>query len=578
MVSQLGYSQQDIVWTNFVNTSATGSTLTKISGTTGYDAGATSTSVLPAGQDGWVQFTRNSATGVFIGLADTNPNASLESINYCIHPTGSGVYVYEKGVYKNATSNATTSSSIIKIERVGTTIYYKVDDVIKYTSTTPSTTDLFVDISMTTINDPFANTKVLFDGSPPLPPDPPNPPSFQLAKVVSNTELDILWSDNSSNETGFEVERSFSSGSGFTSISTTGPNVTIFHDSGLTPATIYYYRIRAVNTGGNSAYTPETSATTLVYNTPTNFTVTAVAYNAINLNWTDNATGEAGYTVYRSTDGNNFVYQTQTSANATSYSDIGLQPTTLYYYRIRAVNGNDRSAYTPIVSATTLAYVALDPPTNLVATADSQSSINLTWTDNTANESGFQIERSTTSGSGYTLITTVGSNVTTFQDTNLQTSTTYYYRIRGVSGSDYSAYTSEASAGTYGVGIWIQKGPDIYYDEGNVGIGTSLIDSNPNNYKLAVNGKIGAKEVLIENTSSIWPDYVFAPQYNLPSLNEIEQFTKQNKHLPEIPSAAEIERSGQNLGRINALLLKKIEELTLHLIQLDKRIKELENE
>lgn len=95
---------------------------------------------------------------------------------------------------------------------------------------------------------------------------------------------------------------------------------------------------------------------------------------------------------------------------------------------------------------------------------------------------------------------------------------------------------------------------------GNVGIGTS----NPDE-KLTVKGKIHSEEVRVD-LSVPGPDYVFEPNYNLTSLQETKAYIQKNKHLPEIPSAAEMEVNGIELGGMNMLLLKKIEELTLHLI------------
>lgn len=113
-------------------------------------------------------------------------------------------------------------------------------------------------------------------------------------------------------------------------------------------------------------------------------------------------------------------------------------------------------------------------------------------------------------------------------------------------------------------------------NEGAVGIGTRL-DQNPYNYKLAVNGTIGAKEVNVEEFSSTWwPDYVFDSGYNLISIIELEAFIKQNKHLPEIPSASEIAQTGVNLADMNARLLRKVEELSLYIIDLNNRLDKLE--
>ena len=99
---------------------------------------------------------------------------------------------------------------------------------------------------------------------------------------------------------------------------------------------------------------------------------------------------------------------------------------------------------------------------------------------------------------------------------------------------------------------------------GNVGIG------NPNpDAKLAVSGQIHATEVRVTTTVP-GPDYVFEKDYKLTSLEEIKNYIDQNKHLPEVPSAKEMEKNGVQLGEMNMLLLKKIEELTLYVIELKK--------
>jgi hypothetical protein len=93
--------------------------------------------------------------------------------------------------------------------------------------------------------------------------------------------------------------------------------------------------------------------------------------------------------------------------------------------------------------------------------------------------------------------------------------------------------------------------------------------------KLTVNGAIVAKELYA--TASNWADYVFKSDYQLRSLNEVEIFIAANKHLPDVPSEAEIVSNGNNLGETDAVLLRKIEELTLYIIEQNKRITELES-
>jgi hypothetical protein len=108
---------------------------------------------------------------------------------------------------------------------------------------------------------------------------------------------------------------------------------------------------------------------------------------------------------------------------------------------------------------------------------------------------------------------------------------------------------------------------------GNVGIGTT----NPGNSKLAVEGSISARSVKVTTTTP-FPDYVFYHGYKLRPLGEVETYVKQNQHLPDVPSAAEVKREGLNLGEMDAVLLRKIEELTLYVIEQNKQLDQLRRE
>lgn len=107
------------------------------------------------------------------------------------------------------------------------------------------------------------------------------------------------------------------------------------------------------------------------------------------------------------------------------------------------------------------------------------------------------------------------------------------------------------------------------HGNGNVGIGTE----NTFGFKLAVDGKIICEELKIEMSEN-WSDYVFDENYNLKSLEEVESFIKANKHLPNVPSAKEVGTNGYNISDMDAKLLEKIEELTLYVIEQNKKIEE----
>ncbi len=119
-----------------------------------------------------------------------------------------------------------------------------------------------------------------------------------------------------------------------------------------------------------------------------------------------------------------------------------------------------------------------------------------------------------------------------------------------------------------------QGGNTFLFDlkTGNLGIGTT----DTKGYKLAVNGPAIFTQAVVKNYTS-WPDYVFDSTYPLRDLTSIETFIKANKHLPDIPPATAVQENGIDLGGMQAKLLQKVEELTLYIIQQNKRIEQLEN-
>jgi hypothetical protein len=137
--------------------------------------------------------------------------------------------------------------------------------------------------------------------------------------------------------------------------------------------------------------------------------------------------------------------------------------------------------------------------------------------------------------------------------------------------SGRAAYLHTWFANTKRNAITFRHDGEIVLD-GNVGIGSADPD-----HKLDVNGTIHAKEVLVD-LNVPGPDYVFEPDYELTSLEEIAEYIKQNKHLPEVPSAKEMETNGVELLKMNMLLLKKVEELTLHLIDERRANEEMKGE
>jgi len=140
-------------------------------------------------------------------------------------------------------------------------------------------------------------------------------------------------------------------------------------------------------------------------------------------------------------------------------------------------------------------------------------------------------------------------------------------------------FTHDA-AGEHGFAVSHQGARRVYFNTngnsyligGNLGIGTT----NPDQ-KLTVKGKIHAEEVIVDLNVPV-ADFVFHPTYKLMPLNQVEQYVKTNNHLPEIPSASEVSKNGMNMGEMQNKLLQKVEELTLYVIELNKKNNELEKE
>jgi hypothetical protein len=178
-----------------------------------------------------------------------------------------------------------------------------------------------------------------------------------------------------------------------------------------------------------------------------------------------------------------------------------------------------------------------------------------------------------------------------------------YGRTINTAGTGINFYTNTATGGFGGavfptdtsLVMWSNSGANNYLilqpSWGNTGIGTyspnaklhingtALIGSTSariaTGYSLSVDGKIIAEEIKVQ-LSTAWPDYVFSKDYKLMPLEELEKSIEQNKHLPNIPSAAEMEKNGILLGDMNKRLMEKVEELTLYLLQLKKENKNLE--
>jgi predicted phage tail protein len=217
--------------------------------------------------------------------------------------------------------------------------------------------------------------------------------------------------------------------------------------------------VRAFSNAGNSGYSNEASTTTqsitpipTAPTAPTGLNAVANLTTQITLNWTDNANNENGFKIERSTNSaGNFTEIAQVGAGITTFVNTGLNPSTTYFYRVRAFNDVGNSAYSNEANATTLSPPVPNAPINLIATSPTQGQVILNWTDNSTDETGFRIERS--SGGAFTEIGQVGANVATFTDNNLTFGSMLTYRIRAFNAAGNSNFSNEANITVTAVGL-----------------------------------------------------------------------------------------------------------------------------
>ena len=286
-------------------------------------------------------------------------------------------------------------------------------------------------------------------------------PTGLSAVAISGTQINLAWTDASSDETGFRVLRrpnnsSSSSNTPWTIVTTTAANATSYENTGLSAATSYTYAVASVNAIGDFAISAVANATTLStgLTAPGNLNARAFSDTRVDLTWTDTTVAETGYRVTRKlTSGSAALVTVATlAANATSYSDTGLTASTGYTYAVVAFDATAGSASSRNVNVTTRAELIL-APSALVATPFNSNQVDLTWTDNSSNEASFRIFRratlSTSSGTPeMTAVGTVPANTTSYSVTGLNPSTSYTFVVAAVGAFGTVAPSTSVAAST----------------------------------------------------------------------------------------------------------------------------------
>ena len=186
--------------------------------------------------------------------------------------------------------------------------------------------------------------------------------------------------------------------------------------------------------------------------TPTGLTGNTPQFNRVNLSWTHAGTNTTGYEILRSTGSGSFAPVGTVPVAQKTFVDTSVNASTAYSYRVRAINSNGSSDVSNTFTITTAgAPAAPAAPTSLSALLVGKTSVQLTWTDNSTNETAFEVERSVGNNANFRLLKIVpggAGSQKTFTDTGLFANVTYFYRVRAIGSSNSSVYTNQVSART----------------------------------------------------------------------------------------------------------------------------------
>jgi hypothetical protein len=265
----------------------------------------------------------------------------------------------------------------------------------------------------------------------------PAAPSDFYAVVLNDTQIQLLWTDNSLRETGFKIEQSID-GENWSTLATPGENAIDYVVTGLTASTRYNFRLRSYNETGESLIALSSAETTqpggVLPEPASGLSANIVSQNQIDLSWSDNASIETSYRIERR-DGLNADWTTLTTlaANTIAYSDTTAIADHAYYYRIVSVNQWGDGDLSNTVSATT----GLVAPGSVSVTSTASGSVLLTWADNSPNEVGFRLFKYETinGASVKTLLTEItgvqGTGTIEYSITQLDPGTIYSFTVQG---------------------------------------------------------------------------------------------------------------------------------------------------
>ncbi len=264
------------------------------------------------------------------------------------------------------------------------------------------------------------------------------------ATTASTTDIDLAWTDTTTGVASWQILRCQGAGCTPTAeVTVLPPGSATYRDQTLAEGQPYHYKVIGQGTGWSTGNCNIAGDTTDSPVAPTGLTVSWIAENRLNLGWTDGVPDETAFVVERCLNSgcSNFSELQTLGAGSQSYSDLSVQPTTTYRYRVRSRKVTAWNTWDSPGTTNEIEIEAAAPAPILTASPANTTQVSLSWTNTTASESGFQAERCTGTTAACTttpVFSPVGgtpttiANVLTFADTSVVEGQTYTYRVRAV--------------------------------------------------------------------------------------------------------------------------------------------------
>lgn len=271
----------------------------------------------------------------------------------------------------------------------------------------------------------------------------PAAPSACTITSITSTTATITWNDNSSTEDLFRLERSLNGG-GFTFLKNVSANSTST-TSTVSEGNSYQYRIRAERTGTSPSAYSTSGTSSAPPKDPTGIAISNITSSSLRVTWTDNSSVENNYDIdVQINSSGSWVNESTLAANTTLYDDSGLTEANVYEYRVRAT---DTSANSNFIYSDA-EQIPLADPSDCTIDLITFNQANISWTDNSAVEDNYKIERKVNGGS-WVPLATLAAGTTSYTDSPLTEMFTYAYRVKvvksGIADSGYSTSLTETA-------------------------------------------------------------------------------------------------------------------------------------